>query len=82
MLKKLLSYKFNAFANLLEMICMLRDCIEVNLLAMIFWLIWNKRNSGRLGNEFTETPRIQHKVMTLLKISCMLKPRKIGHLQK
>jgi len=48
------------------MICMMRDCIEVNLLAMIFRLIWNKRNSGRLGNEFTETPRIQHKVMTLL----------------
>ena len=47
--KKFLKYKFSSFANLLDMFFRFKEDTDMNLLAMLFWLIWEKRNSDRVG---------------------------------
>lgn len=37
---------------------MMKERIDTNLLAMIFWLIWSKRNFDRCGERFVETTNI------------------------
>ena len=51
LLKKLLRYQFSSFVDLLGMVFSMKDRINVNLLAMCFWLIWNKRNSDRFDDQ-------------------------------
>ena len=41
---KLRSRDFSSFANLIDLIFSLCHSIDVNRLAMVFWLIWNRRN--------------------------------------
>ena len=40
-LRKLLRYNFNVFADLLEMAFLMKNRIDVDLLALMFRLIWN-----------------------------------------
>ena len=46
---KLLKYKFFLFADLWEMLLKMKEMLDVNLMAMIFWFIWSRRNSVRVG---------------------------------
>ena len=46
---KLLKYKFFLFADLWEMLLKMKERLDVNLMAMIFWFIWSRRNSVRVG---------------------------------
>ena len=65
-LKKCTKQKFNAFADWLEVLFLMRDRVDVNLIAIIVWLIWNKRNSARLGEPVTKYHHIRAKAETLL----------------
>lgn len=46
MVMKLLRYKFVVFADLQEMLLRMRDRLDINLMVMVFWLIWSRRNSA------------------------------------
>ena len=48
MLMKLFWYKFHGFDALLGLLFSMRDWINMDLLALVFWLIWHNRNSIRL----------------------------------
>ena len=66
MVTKLLRYKFVVFANLWEMLMRMRDRLDINLMAMIFWLIWSRRNSARVGEVSTEVNQIRKKAEDFL----------------
>lgn len=63
---KLLRYKFDNFKDLLGMVFLLKERNDTNLLAMIFWLIWSKRNSDKCGEKFVEIINIRVRANTLL----------------
>ena len=44
----------------------MKDCIDPNLLAICFWLVWSKRNLDRLGEPSVALGRIRAKAATLL----------------
>nr|POE61179.1 putative ribonuclease h protein [Quercus suber] len=44
----------------------MKERIDPNLLAICFWLVWNKRNSDRLGESSVALGRIRAKAATLL----------------
>ena len=58
MVTKLLRYKFVVFANLWEMLLRMRDRLDINLMAMIFWFIWSRRNSALVGEVPIEVNQI------------------------
>ena len=64
-LKRLIKYKFHAFADFLELVFLMKDRIDVNLLAITLWLIWNKRTNDRVGSTFLDFHLIQAKVEIL-----------------
>ena len=39
--KKLLKYHFNSSADLWEMFLRMRERLDINLVATLFWFIWN-----------------------------------------
>ncbi|KAL0011459.1 hypothetical protein SO802_006567 [Lithocarpus litseifolius] len=66
MLMKLLQYEFRHFADLLGMVFTIKDCIDKNLLAMSFWLIWSSRNLARFDGYQVDFPRIRKAANSLL----------------
>ena len=65
-LMKCTRHKFSAFADLLELLFSLRDRTDVNLLCIIIWLIWNRRNSAKVGDSVVEYHHIRAKVEAFL----------------
>ena len=46
--KKILKYKFSSFADLLDMSFRFKEEMDLNLLIVLFWSIWEKRNTDRV----------------------------------
>lgn len=65
-LKKRFRTKFNVFADLWAVLLELRNRTDVNLVAIIMWLICNTRNSARMGESVTEYHNIQAKAEAFL----------------
>ena len=65
-LMKCTRHKFSAFADLLELLFSLRDQTDVNLLCIIMWLIWNRRNSARVRDSVVEYHHIRAKAEAFL----------------
>uniref|UniRef100_A0A7N2LCN5 Reverse transcriptase zinc-binding domain-containing protein n=1 Tax=Quercus lobata TaxID=97700 RepID=A0A7N2LCN5_QUELO len=65
-LKKLLRYNVSSFADLWMMVLDNRHCLDVNLLAIIFWMIWSRRNSVRLGEAAIEIRNIRQQARLFL----------------
>lgn len=63
---KLLRRNGSSFAGLLEMVFSLNLDIDIDLLAMIFWLIWNKRNLDNHGDSSVELHQIRSKARALI----------------
>lgn len=42
--RRLFRYKFSSFADLWDMCLRMGNRIDVNLMTIIFWQIWNRRN--------------------------------------
>lgn len=40
--QKLLKHRFTCFADLMEVLVENKDCFDLNLLAVMFWMIWEK----------------------------------------
>ncbi|XP_075675073.1 uncharacterized protein LOC142644319 [Castanea sativa] len=66
MLMKLLRYKFCGFDGLMGMVFTMRDQINIELLALMFWLIWCDRNASRLKEQRVGLHRIRNKAKDLL----------------
>ena len=64
-LKKLLSKCFILFVDFWAAVLIRRDQINVDLLATILWLIWDRRNATRLGEAIMEYQLIQAKAKIL-----------------
>ena len=45
--RKFLKYKFSSFADLLDLSFRFKEETDMNLLAVLFWSIWEKRNTDR-----------------------------------
>ena len=60
-LRKCIRQKFLPFADLLAILFMRKDRLDIDLLAVIIWLIWGRRNSARLGESVLEYHQIQAK---------------------
>lgn len=56
----------NRFADLWEMILLRKDMIDVDLVALMMWLIWNRRNCARLGEFVLEYHQVRAKAECLL----------------
>ena len=46
--KKILKFKFSSFADLLDMSFRFKEETNLNLLVVLFWSIWEKRNTDRV----------------------------------
>lgn len=66
MVTKLRRYKFVEFADLWEMLMKMRERLDINLMALIFWLIWSRRNLVRVGELSIEANQIRKKAEELL----------------
>lgn len=64
-LKKLLSKSFILFADFWAIVLMRRNRIDVDILATILWLIWDRRNATRLGKAIMEYQLIRAKAEIL-----------------
>lgn len=58
--------KFSAYADLWEVLFALNNRTDLNLVAVIMWLIWSRRNSARMGESFTEYHKIRAKAEVFL----------------
>ena len=65
MLMKLFRYKFHGFDAWLGMLFSVRDRINTDLLALVFWLILRNRNTVRLKEQGVELHRIREKAKEL-----------------
>ena len=59
-------FKFGVFSNLLEMVFHRQNSVDVDVLAIMFWLIWNNRNAKRCGGVITENHMIRSKAENLI----------------
>ena len=66
LLMKLFRYKVHSFDALLGLLFSMKDWINLDRLAMIFWLIWRDRNSARLKKQGVGLFQIREKVKDLL----------------
>ena len=64
--QRLLKYRFMTFADLMETVVEMKDCFNINLVAMILWMIWECRNSDRVGGCSTDLRTIRVKALTFL----------------
>ena len=53
-LLKITSQKFRCFADLWVVFLLKKGVLEVELVAVIFWLVWNRRNAERTGDAALE----------------------------
>ena len=65
-LKKMVRLKFGVFSDLLEVVFSRQSCVDVEVLAMMFWLIWNNRNAKRCGGEIIDNHLIRSKAESLI----------------
>lgn len=65
-LKKMVRFKFGVFSDLLEVVFHRQSSVDVDVLAMMFWLIWNNRNEKRCGGAITENHLIRSKVESMI----------------
>ena len=63
---KLQSRNFLTFVNLIDLIFSISHSIDVNWLAMVFWLIWNRRNLARQQASTIDLQSISPKAKALL----------------
>nr|XP_023901171.1 uncharacterized protein LOC112013014 [Quercus suber]POF20541.1 hypothetical protein CFP56_51938 [Quercus suber] len=66
MLMKLLRYKFRDFDALLVLVFSMRNRLNIDLLALFFWLIWRNRNAARFKEKKVELHRIRDTAKDLL----------------
>nr|POE58403.1 g-type lectin s-receptor-like serine/threonine-protein kinase [Quercus suber] len=64
--QKLLKHRFMTFADLMETVMEMKDCFDINLVAVILWMIWECRNSNRVGGYSTDLRTIRVKALTFL----------------
>ena len=65
-IKKFFKYYFYSFADLWEMFLRMRDRLDLNLVATLFWFIWNRWNSVRVGEVVVEIHKIRQRAMVSL----------------
>ena len=63
---KLRSRNFLTFVDLIDMIFSISHSIDVNWLAMVFWLIWNRRNLAQQQANTINLQSISPKARALL----------------
>ena len=79
--KKLLKYKFAKFEDLLEMVFRFKGSTDTDLLAVIFWMILEKRNSDRMRGSFYSHQDIRPRALWFLHyFSIVQLPQQIHHL--
>ena len=66
MLMKLLRYEFRDFDALLGLMFSMRDRLNIDLLALFFWLIWRNKNAVRFKEKRVELHRIRDTANYLL----------------
>ena len=59
-------YKFGVFSDPLEVVFHRQSSVDVDVLAMMFWLIWNNRNAKRCGGFITENHLIWSKAESMI----------------
>lgn len=60
-LRKCSGQKFLPFADLLAYLFIRKDRLDIDLLAVIMWLIWGRRNAARLGESVLDYHQIRAK---------------------
>nr|POF20989.1 hypothetical protein CFP56_40010 [Quercus suber] len=65
-LKKMVRFNFGVFFDLLEVVFQRPSSVDVDVLAMMFWLIWNNRNAKRCGGAIIENHLIQSKAERMI----------------
>ena len=65
-LRKFSGQKFLLFADFLAYVFMRKECLDIDLLAVILWLIWGRRNAARLDEPIVDYPHIRSKAEVLL----------------
>lgn len=56
--------------------------MDVNLMDMIFWLIWNRRNTARVGDEAIEIHQIRKRAVLFLQDFLQVQGRQISYLSR
>ena len=64
--QRLLKHRFMTFADLMEKVVEIKECFDINLVAVILWMIWDCRNSDRVGGCSTDLRTIRAKASTFL----------------
>nr|POE97786.1 hypothetical protein CFP56_76133 [Quercus suber] len=65
-LKKIVRFNFCVFSDLLEVVFHRQSSVDVDVLAMMFWLIWNNRNAKRCGGAITKNYLIRSKAESMI----------------
>ncbi|KAL0011792.1 hypothetical protein SO802_006900, partial [Lithocarpus litseifolius] len=65
--KKFLKFKFSSFADLLDMFFSFKESTDLNLLAVLFWSIWEKRNSDRVGGCWSSLLDLRSRALRFLR---------------
>ena len=65
-LTKLHRYKFEKFEDLIGMVFMMKERLDIDLLLVMWWLIWSNRNDIRSGNFCVEIHSIQYQAHSFL----------------
>lgn len=74
-LMKCFKHKFSVFADLLDWLFSLKDRTNVNLLCMLIWLIWDRRNTARVRDPVVEFYHIWAKAEVYFKSTQVLENR-------
>ena len=65
-LRKFSEQKFHHFADFLAYVFMRKACVDIDLLAVILWLIWGRHNATRLDESIVDYPHIRSKAEVFL----------------
>ena len=65
-LRKFSGQKFHHFADFLAYVFMRKACVDIDLLAVILWLIWGRRNAARLEEPIVDYPQLRSKAEVFL----------------
>nr|POE83756.1 hypothetical protein CFP56_06077 [Quercus suber] len=64
--QKLLKHRFMCFADFMELLVKMKDSFDINLIVVILWMIWESRNSNRVGGCSSDLQTIRAKASTFL----------------